>query len=167
MNKLSLIRRINNVTDMKIIHNLSLVKTIIELSITNNIPPRSFQHSDFIHKNCSLQHSFVVAWFVVAHPTVYGVWFKTIVAPPAKSLASVARTSNFAPSVCYAYMRYDSNTRLSLPSCVSNSRLQDVTMMATTLPGTAWFVIYASEQCLALSSLRNTDQPLVFIIDGL
>ena len=40
-------------------------------------------------------------------------------------------------------------------------------MMASTLTDTAWLVTYASEQCLALSSLRSTDRPLAFVIDGL
>ena len=49
---------------IKSINNLSLVKTIIDLSIINNAPPCSLQCPDFIDKNCSLQrrslyHSFV------------------------------------------------------------------------------------------------------------
>ena len=31
----------------------------------NSIPPRSLQHPDFIDKNCSLFHSFVVAYLTV------------------------------------------------------------------------------------------------------
>jgi hypothetical protein len=45
--------------------------------------------------------------------------------------------------------------------------LQYVTMVGSTMPETAWCISYASEQRLALSSLRNTEQKLVFIIDGL
>jgi hypothetical protein len=51
---------------MKNTNNLSLVKTIIDLSIINGIPPRSLKHPDFINKNFSLWQS-----FVVAYPTVY------------------------------------------------------------------------------------------------
>ena len=66
MNKLSIMKSINNLTHLKSINILSLLKTIFKLSIINNIPPCSVQHL------CSLQHSdFIDKHFIVALPTIF------------------------------------------------------------------------------------------------
>jgi hypothetical protein len=61
--------------NMKSVNNLSLVKTIIELSIIKaykigRCSMCSLYHPDFIDKNCSSQHSIIVGSFVLAYLTV-------------------------------------------------------------------------------------------------
>jgi len=83
---------------------------------------------------------------------------------PAKSLASEwPAFPKFPPSVHHADRRYDSNSRLSQPCCVSNA---DCKTSRRWLPPCQKLrgLKRASKQYLALSSLRTTDQPLYFII---